>query len=152
MSFNLGKFQAAQFTARTERVELRSLAEYFEEGDEPCFVVRGLNAAELQKALEAASKQSTVDSIVKAISSSKDQIDAIRKAIGLTSDTPAEIAKRSEMLVMGSVEPKLNHAEVAKLSEAFPIEFFDLTNKIVNLTGLGGINSKSQPSTQTTQT
>ena len=133
-------------------MELRSLADFFGDGEEPCFVIKGLTASELQKALDASSKQSTVDSIVKAISSSKDQIDAIRKAIGLTTETPAEIAKRSEMLVMGCVEPKLNHAEVAKLAEAFPIEFFDLTNKIVNLTGLGGISSKSQPSSQITTT
>jgi hypothetical protein len=64
-------------------------------------------------------------------------VQAIRAAIVLTGDTPGEIAKRVEMLVTGSVTPKIEHATAAKLAENFPIEFLMLTNAITELTGMG---------------
>jgi hypothetical protein len=152
LSFNLDKFQRASYTARTEKVEVKALAEFFGEGEEPVFLVRGLAAAELQRALDASSRQSSIEAVVKAISSTKDQTEMIRKAIGMGGDTPPEIAKRVEMFVTGCVEPKVTHADVAKIAENFAIEFFEITNKIVSLTGQGSVSSKSQPSSQTSPT
>jgi hypothetical protein len=55
-----------------------------------------------------------------------------------------------EMLVAGCVAPKLDHAIAAKLAEVCPVEFYDLTNRITNLTGQGGSRVKPQPSLQPT--
>jgi hypothetical protein len=76
-------------------------------------------------------------SMQKALAASGDQAQALRKAIGLTNDTPGEIAKRLEMLVMGCVAPTLELPAAVKLAEAFPIEFLSLTNTISELTGQG---------------
>lgn len=148
--FNADRFQRAAFEPRTETVELQSLAEFFGEGEKPEFTVRGLTASELHKAMEAGARNKQVDAVVKAISTSKDQIAAIRAAIGLSADTPGEIAKRIEMLVAGCVAPQITHAVAVKLAEVCPVEFYDLTNRITNLTGQGSSRVKPQPSSQTT--
>ena len=51
--------------------------------------------------------------------------------------TPTDIAKRISMLVMGSVAPETDEELALKLCLYFPIEFFAITNKITELTGLG---------------
>lgn len=142
MAFLADKFAQAKFEPRTEKVRVEALAEFFNEGEEPVFVVRGLNASELQKTFDAAAKLTAVDQVVKAIASKKDQIDAIRGALGLNADTPPETAKRIEMVVLGCVEPKLDHAMAVKVAEVAPIEFLTLANKITELTGKGGSRVK----------
>jgi len=148
-AFLSDKFAAAKFEPRTERYPVPPLADFFADGAEPVLVIRGLTANELHKANEAGTRQNAVEAVVKAITTQKDQIDTIRKALGLTSDTPGEIAKRMEMLLHGCVEPVLTHADVAKIAEVCPIEFYEVTNKIGLLTGQGSSRVKSQPSSQT---
>jgi hypothetical protein len=137
MAFDASRFEKAEFVARTRVVEVESLAHFFDEGERPEWVVRGLTSNELHRSLEAGKRQMSLDSIVKAIAQAGDQADAVRKAIGLTTDTPGEIAKRMEMLVMGSVSPKVELTTVVKLAETFPIEFLMLSNAITELTGQG---------------
>jgi hypothetical protein len=151
MGFNTEAFAAAEFTARTESVDIAQLAEFFAPGELPTFVVRGLTANELQRAMDAGAKQGAIDTVVKAIASQKEQVAQIRKALGMAADVPGEVAKRMEMLVQGCVAPPLNHAAVAKLAEVCPIEFYDLTNKITLMTGQGGSRVKPPPSSQTTE-
>lgn len=150
MPFAADKFQRAAFEPRTEVVPFPALAEFFGPDEAAEFTVRGLTANELHKAMEAGARNKSVDAVVKAIASSKDQIDSIRKALGMTSDTPGEIAKRLEMLVAGCVAPKIDHATAAKLAEVCPVEFYDLTNRITNLTGQGASRVKPQASSQPT--
>lgn len=147
MGFN-ERFQGAEFSVRTERVSVPQFADLFDDGAEPLFVLRALTASELQRALEAGTRQNGIDVVVKAIASQKDQVALIRQALGMSADVPGEVAKRMEMLVQGCVAPKLTHATVAKLAEVCPIEFFDITNKITALTGQGGSRVKPQPSSQ----
>lgn len=148
--FNADQFQRAAFEARTEQVPLPILAEFFGPDEAALFTVRGLTANELHKAIEAGMRNKSVDAVVKAISTHKDQIAAIRAALGMSQDTPGEIAKRIEMLVSGTVSPKIEHATAAKLAEVFPVEFYDLTNRITTLTGQGASRVKPQPSSQPT--
>jgi hypothetical protein len=130
------KFRSAAFEPRTESFVVEQLVEFFPDGN-PTFTVRGLTAAELQRANDASSRQSGVEGVVKAIATQKDQVEQIRKALGLTYDTPGETVKRIEMLVQGSVSPVLTHADAVKIAEVCPIEFFQITNAISLLTGRG---------------
>jgi hypothetical protein len=135
MGFNAQGFQDTQFEPRRKKVPLPALARWFDGA--PLWEVRGLNADELHRAIDASKKQANVEAIVRAITASGDKAEAVRKAIGLTAGSSAEVVKRLEMLVLASVEPKIDHATAAKLAETFPIEFFTLTNVITELTGLG---------------
>ena len=137
MGFDAAKFERSKFEPRRSRVAVPALAAFFEDGEEVVFDVRGLSSNELHRALEAGKRQGSIESIVKALAASGDQAQALRKAIGLTNDTPGEIAKRLEMLVMGCVAPTLELPAAVKLAEAFPIEFLSLTNTISELTGQG---------------
>ena len=82
---------------------------------------------------------------------SNDKIEAMRKSLGISADVPEEIARRLEMLTIGSVEPKLTLDIAVKLSETFPIEFYQLTTKISELTGKGHVPGKPKPSGETTR-
>ena len=150
--FAAEKFKRAAFAPRTETVSIPELAEFFGEGEAPEFVVRGLTASELHIAMEASIRLKSVDAMVKALATQQDQIQAIRRALGTSTDTPGEIAKRLSMLVSGSVSPQIDDATAAKLAETFPVEFYDLTNRIINLTGQGASRVKPQPSSQPTPT
>lgn len=142
--FNLDGFENHEFHRRTKRVRVEALAPFFDIGSEPEFEVRGLSSDELHTSMDAGATAKNLSAVVKAIAGSKEQVDEIRAAIGLTEDTPAEVRKRIEMLVQGSVEPKLNHRAAAKIAENFPIEFMQLTNEITELTGLGAAMEKPE--------
>lgn len=150
MPFQADKFDRAKFEARRKKVAVEALAEFFDDGEAPEWEVRGLTSNELHKALEAGKRQSSVESIVKAIATTADQATAVRRAIGLTTDTPGEMAKRLEMLVLGSVAPVVELPTAVKLAEAFPIEFLTLTNEISELTGKGFDLVKPEAASQPT--
>ena len=150
MAFNAEKFERSKFEARRAKVPVPALSDFFDEGETPEWEVRGLSAVELHKAMEAGKRQGSIEAIVKAIAANQDQAGAVRKALGLTKDTPGEIAKRLEMLVMGSVAPAVSLPVAVKLAEAFPIEFLQLTNVISDLTGRGADLVKPQAASQPT--
>ena len=150
MAFNAEKFERSKFEARRAKVPVPALSDFFDEGETPEWEVRGLSAVELHKAMEAGKRQGSIEAIVKAIAANQDQAGAVRKALGLTKDTPGEIAKRLEMLVMGSVAPAVSLPVAVKLAEAFPIEFLQLTNEISDLTGRVADLVKPQAASQPT--
>jgi len=150
MTFNADKFERAKFTPREKVVEVPALADFFDGGPAE-WKVRGLSANELYKAMEAKSKISSTESIVKALSANGDQVTALRKALGMSLDTPGEIAKRLEMLVVGSVAPVIELPVAVKLAETFPIEFMMLTNEISMLTGQGAEVAKPAAASQKTK-
>jgi hypothetical protein len=144
--FLANKFSDTQFEARREEVPMPCMVDFFEKDVEPKFIIKGLNAIELNASIEANLKQKNVDNIIKAISSDKDQVESIRKTLGVSNNVPGEIAKRIETLVSGLVFPAFNHAMAVKFAETFPVEFFDITNRILHLTGMGGSHVKPPPS------
>ena len=152
MPFDADKFSQAKFTPRTQRhvLDADGLRPFFADGEEMAWTVRGLSAIEMHRAMEASKRQNSVEAIVKAIASGGDQTQAVRKALGLTADTPGEVAKRLEMLVMGSVSPTIDLPNAVKFAEAFTIEFYTLTNSITELTGKGADLVKPEAASQPT--
>lgn len=137
MAFNQKAFMQAQFVPRTARVDVPGLNDFFEGDDHASWTVRGQTASEIAAAVEASQKHQNIDAIIKAIASNKDQIAELKRAVGVSNDTPAEIIKRLEQLVQCSVEPVVTLDVAVRLAEVRPIEFYTLTNEILKLTGLG---------------
>lgn len=135
--FNVERFERAEFRPRTREVVVDALAPFFDEGERPVWVVRSLTSNELNRALDAEKDATSVDAIIKALAESGKQVDAVRAALGRRSDTPGEIRKRLEMLVLGSVSPKIEMPLATKIAENFAVEFRLVTNAILELTGLG---------------
>jgi len=137
MAFNTDGFMRQQFEPRTAAIDVPSLSAWFDEGEKPAWTVRGMTANELAKALDSSSKSKNLDAVIRAIGNSKQTIEELRAVLGMSEDTPADIIKRLEQLAMCSVAPKIELNVAVKLAETFPIEFYQITNKISELTGLG---------------
>lgn len=151
--FDSERFKNTTFCDRTGTVELKGLAEFFGEGEKAEFVVRGLTAVELGRANEASARERDVAAVVEAIASpdKQEKVEAIRELLGVSDEVPTDTAKRHELLVLGSVSPEIDHELAVLLAERYPIEFYQLTNKISQLTGLGRVPGKQNGSGSTTQ-
>ena len=84
--------------------------------------------------------------------SSDDKAEAVKKLVGLDDSVPQDIARRLEMLALGSVDPEADLELAVKLCTHFPIEFFSLTNAITKLTGQGAEIKKKRNSSGATPT
>ena len=145
MGFNVTKFTKQKFEHRTDDVEVPALEAWFdlpevEEGAEKpscLWRVRGLMGSEFARMMDSANKEANLTAIIEAISDNNSKVQELREAIGVGDDTPANLKKRLQQLVLGSVDPKIDDAIAVKLATNFPIEFYTLTNRITELTGLG---------------
>jgi hypothetical protein len=147
MGFNPTKFAKQKFQSREADVEVSALGAWFdapaiEEGEaevKPLYLwrVRGLEGHEFAKMMASAQAQANLSSIIEAIGNNGAKIKELKDAIGIGEETPADLQKRLQQLVLGSVDPKVDEALAAKLAKTFPIEFYMITNKITELTGLG---------------
>ncbi|TFH84818.1 hypothetical protein EQG41_20455 [Billgrantia azerbaijanica] len=151
MEFDIQKFTSTSFDARTQDVPVPDLAAFFKnvpEGEKPTWRVRGLTGVELAKTNEAQSRNRSRTAIAEGLLSGvNDQVsEAVRELLGSGSSVPDDLAKRIEMLVLGSVAPECNHQLAVKLAEAYPVEFYQLTSEITRLTGLGAEPGKPKRS------
>ena len=139
---DIQKFLNATLTQRRAEVTVPELAAWFAPGAAPVWTVRGLSAAELSRANQAAERGlDNVRAMVAAMAGEGDKAAAIRQAMGLSDEeVPGDVSRRIEMLAAGSVAPALgadNRDVAVKLAETFPTVFYQLTNHIINLTGQG---------------
>ena len=159
MAFDKNAFMQARFIPRTQAVPVPGLADFFpkeeiEEGEVqpvPQWIVRGMDANEFARCQEEADKRDKLGTLVQAISMSgptSAKVQKVREALGIVADeVPGEVAKRLEMLTIASIDPVIPIEVAVRVAETRPIEFYDLTNVIITLTGQGkDIEKKSIPS------
>lgn len=139
MGFDLKAFRKAQFEDRTAKVPVPDLKEWFAEEDEPAFIVRGLTAEEVARCNEAVQRNKNISTVVEALHSSNQQekIQAMREMLGISESVPNDLAKRLEQFAIGMVDPDMDHELAKKFAETYPVEFYSITTKIMELTGLG---------------
>ena len=130
--------------ARTEDIPVPDLLAFFLDNEPAVWTVRGLAGQELGRANEAAAKNKLVAATMDALAgmSAREQIEEIKNALGLGGNVPDDIAKRIEYLTAGSVKPAITQEVAVKLCETYPIEFYELTNAIIRLTGQGFVEKK----------
>jgi hypothetical protein len=140
MPFDSKKFMKQEFERRTESVKVPDLKAWFGD-DDPVWVVKGLTGVELARVNEAGSKNVLSAQLLEMVmaKSDKETVASLKQQMGLGDDTPADVAKRLELLVSGSVKPEVSLELAVKLAETFPIEFATLTNSVMTLTGKGSI-------------
>ncbi len=144
MNFDIKKFEAANFKDRVESVPVPRLTQFFSDKGKkkatPAWKVRGLTGEESAIAKQAVSENKNIDAILQAIGSKgkKDLVEGIKELAGLSSDNvPDELVQRYSWLENGSVDPVCSHEMAMKLAQNFPEDFYLLTNKIMQLTGMG---------------
>ena len=147
--FNAARLNGAIFKPRTEKVLVQDLADWFD--GEPIWEVRGLTGPEIAKAKEASDKNNIATKIIEALNkqNQKDKADAAMKLMGLGEDTPANVAERIDHLMSASIDPTCDRSTALRLFEHFPMVAYTLTNKILELTGLGSQPGKQKASTAT---
>ena len=148
MTFDAKKFLKTKFTPRTEEVPVPDLQAFFPEGAKAVWTVRGLTGQEIGRAAEAADRNKTIGAILEGLTAeaAKDKAEALKELLGIGGKTPQDIAKRLEHLTVGSVDPPCTLDLAVRICEVFPIEFYQITNKIMQLTGQGQMPGKQQPS------
>jgi hypothetical protein len=151
MPFDIKQFKTAKFEIREGLVKVPDLAPFFPEGEEAVWKIRGLTGVELGRVNEAAERYRNIGAILEGLISSgaAEKVESIKKLVGMGNDTPADIVRRMDMLVVASVSPEVDEELAVKLCEKFPVEFFDITNEITKLTGQGHILGKPKPSGET---
>lgn len=146
-------FLRAKMEPRTVDITVQALAPW-NDGVAPTVTVRGLTGQELARAVGAAKRDDSVGKLLEAVvgGTEKEQVKALREAMGIESDTPEDYAKRIEMMAIGVVSPAFPREACVKFAAAFPVEFYELTNEITRLTGLGHtLPGKPAPSTETAE-
>jgi hypothetical protein len=135
---DLNKYRNERRAPRTDQVEVKGLAPYFAEDRMPLFKVRGLTAAELDRAREAAQRQRDTVKIAGALigGDGDAKAEALRELMA-GPEVPDKTATEIEILHLGCVDPVLQHSDAVLISEDFPIEFGLLVKKILTLTGAG---------------
>lgn len=142
MAFDRDRFMSAPLMARMKEIRVDAMAEYFD--GPPVITVRGLTASEIALANEEKEKYARLDTIAKAIAGKN--VDEVRAALGLGDDVPGDIARRIEVMIHGAVEPPIARDMAIKIGDAFPIEFYAITNEILALSAQGKTLEKPAPS------
>jgi hypothetical protein len=152
MTFDKKKFMKTPFETRTEAVSVPDLKDFFPEGAETVWKVRGLTGHELGKVNEAEERNRNLAAIMDALvsASSEEKAAAVKELIGLDDKTPSDVARRLEMLVIGSVDTVVDLELSVRLCTWFPVEFLLLTNTITKLTGQGAQVKKKPLNSGTT--
>ena len=138
MGFDTNKFLQANLKCRTKYEEVEDLKAFFPEGEKPQWLVKGLTGQELGACNSAVERNSTFAAVVEGLSSKLPE--QVKKAIANLvggEGVPDDVAKRICMLVLGSVDPKVDESIAVHLCTTFPVEFYQLTQSITTLTGLG---------------
>lgn len=148
MPFDKKAFLKAGFRPREKAVPVPDLKQFFAKGEKRVWKVRGLEGVELGRANEAAERNRNIAAVLEGLvaQGQKKKVDSMRELLGIGDQTPSDIAKRIEMLVIGSVEPECDLDLALKLCKTFPVEFFSITNWIIRLTGQGHEPGKARPS------
>ncbi|MEM1191560.1 MAG: hypothetical protein AAGI72_23715 [Pseudomonadota bacterium] len=147
------RFVSASFKPREASVAVPALAEFFEEGEAAEWKVRGLTGAELARAKSADQTMKNMKTLVEAVATGNNS-DAIRKLAGVVDEgTPPDLTYRIQILVDGSVDPSIDAQQrdvAVRLAEAHPVIFYQLTSRILELTGEGQELGKRGNSGKTT--
>lgn len=148
MSFDRNKFINTKFIPREEIVPVPDMKDFFPEGEEPVWKVRGLEGIEVARSNEAMERNRNVATILDGLLSNndKEKISAVKQLIGVDEKVPNDIAKRIELLILGSIDPKVDLEFAKMICRVYPIEFYEITNKITLLTGRGHIPGKPEAS------
>jgi len=150
--FDAKRFMSVQFVHREEDVPVPDMKDFFEPDENPVWRVRGLTGQELGLANQAAERNRNMEAIIEGVvsASGAKKSDAIKNLIGGRDDTPDDVVKRMEMLVIASVAPECDLQLAVKLCKTFPIEFYQITTAISRLTGMGQTAKKKPTASGTT--
>jgi hypothetical protein len=148
MSFDTQGFLDASLTERIAKVPVPFLQPFF--GDtEPVWVVRNLTLGEMAQCKLSRTKAKNQVAIAKLASARADtdaRVTALLNLLNCSAEVESEVTARIEMLVLGSVEPKISYDIAAKLARTHANIVWQLSDKIGELTDGGSVLEQPKPS------
>lgn len=139
MGFDAEKFMNTKMQPRTADVPVPGLASWFEGEDKPVWKVRGVSGQELGQAKQAVEQRKDIAALVSGIvgGQSAEKAEAAKKIMNIDDTVPANVALNIHLVKLGSVEPEADEDLAVKLCTCFPVEFQQISKKILELTGQG---------------
>lgn len=140
MAFDVKKFKQAKYTRRTKDIPVPDLAEWFDEGEKPVWIIQGLTGKEVGVSKQAAAKNKSLAGIMEMLKSSKvlDKTKALQTIFDLDpKGTTENVAERLEQMVHASVKPECDLDLALKVCKCYPVAFYTISNEILRLTGQG---------------
>lgn len=141
MSFDTSKFLAINFKDRTAEVPVSELASFFDKDEKPIWIVKCLSAEDIARANDEVRQNTDIGAIVSALLSaqSKEKAEAVKELIDIPrkEKAPDDVVKRIAHLIYGSVSPVCSRDLAVKIGVNFPVTFYKLTNRILELSGKG---------------
>jgi hypothetical protein len=109
-----------------------------------------LGTKEIWKAEVAASEESrnAVAQLSEALAGSdiNEAAEQIKSLVGVSADIPQELAKRIFLLTFASIDPVCDLTTAGIIHEHFPTDFLNITQEILNISGLGSKKKESKSS------
>lgn len=146
MAFNLSKFQSSKLKYRTAEIAVPQLQAFFDDGEQAIWTVRNLTSKEIGICADAVNLN--ISEKIKSaanllLSDEKDErvaaaITGISEAFS-NKELPSDVIRRMNYLHLCSINPKIDYTVSVKLAEYFSLQFYELTNKILELTRMGSI-------------
>lgn len=150
MPFDAVKFAAANWQRRIIEIPVPALVDFFGEGEKPIWKVQSLEGKEVAQAKHARERNIRIKASVEKFSELLGQDPKkIKGAIGDvfgSLEATADIAWRSELMLLASVDPKIDYATIAQINKYQSETYYLITNKIIELIGLGFEVGKQRPS------
>lgn len=134
---DIDKFKQANFSPRTAKVPVPQLKDFF--AGVPELIVRGLTGQEVAKARERVNQNSMLRELVDKILSDKasSKAEGLQQALGITDDVPSDLVYRIAVCEFGINSVHFEQEDCVKLATVVPEHFYEISSKILELTGLG---------------
>ena len=148
MAFDIEKFETATLTHRVSSIKVPAMKEFFDGAPE--WEIRGLSGEEVAKVNEAVKLNANLAGLIEGFASGEtgEKITAIKESLGITEEVPHETVRRIALLKVGSVNPECSQSVCVKVAEGFPVQFYEITTKILELTGMGSTVGEQNASGQ----
>lgn len=137
--FRADAFASASLSMPESDVDVPDLRAWFDGDAMPKWRVRGLDANAFAKIELAERRGKVAEALASAIDSGSMAVvtESVRELLGKAGAIEPVYARQVEAIVLGSVNPAIEHHHAAKLGESYPVVFKTLFNEIMRLTGEG---------------
>jgi hypothetical protein len=150
MSIDVKALQKQKFDKRTKVIPVPRLKDWTKNGGDPTWTIQSLGTKEIWKAEVAASEESrnAVAQLSEALAGSdiNEAAEKIKSLVGVSADIPQELAKRIFLLTFASIDPVCDLTTAGIIHEHFPTDFLNITQEILNISGLGSKKKESKSS------
>lgn len=150
MVFDAVKFAAADWQRRVVEIPVPALKDYFGSGEKAVWKIHSLEGREIAQAKHAKERnirtKAAVETFSELLSQNPKKIKKSVSDLFGNIESDADIAWRTELMILASIEPRVDYSTIAQINKYHAETFYVITNRILELIGLGFEPGKQKPS------